>query len=333
MAVNDRRYNEEDNMAELNFAVTSDLTPIQNMTVASNAADVLATVRELVAPYKNLVVTPETRREAKNDLARLRRLRTNIDEQRKAVDKVFAAPAKLFKGQCVDPIIREIDDAIGPIDAQVKAQEEAERQERMDALRAFFEANNTGAAAGYAEWDKIAARHPEWKNKSCSDTQAQNAILLEIANVERGIKALSGPGYEEKYRVPMIDKFLEKYDLSEATMLYTTLKQREAEEAARQQREAERARAEAERKLREAEEARQRRQIAAETTQALNREFTRAETETPTAAEDGGDAPVQTAPAVKRVEFWVEVTREQSKALGRFLRENGIRYGAIGREG
>lgn len=331
MAVDNRRYNEEDNMAELNFAVTSDLTPIQNMTVASNSADVLAAVRELVAPYKNLVVTPETRREAKNDLARLRRLRTNIDEQRKAVDKVFDAPKKQFKGQCVDPILAEIDAAIGPIDAQVKAQEEVERQERMDALRAFFEANNTGAAAGYAEWDKLAARHPEWKNKSCSDTQAQNAILLEIANVERGIRALSGPGYEEKYRVPMIDKFLEKYDLSEATMLYTTLKQREAAEAERQQREAERARAEAERKLREAEEARQRRQIAAETTQALNREFTRAEAETPTAAEDGGDAPVQTVPAVKRVEFWVEVTSEQAKALGRFLRENGIMYGAVKR--
>ena len=31
------------------------------------------------------------------------------------------------------------------------------------------------------------------------------------------------------------------------------------------------------------------------------------------------------------VEFWVRVTPEQSKALGRFLKENGIRYGAIRR--
>lgn len=332
MAVTDRRYNkQEDNMAEFEFTLKTDLAPIRDATVVANFDEALAAVRQIVATYQNLAVTPDTVREAAGDRARLRKLRDRIDDQRKAVKAAYMAPVDAYTA-AAKPILDEIDAAINNIDGQVKAFEERERQEKLGRLREFFDEQNA-KACGVVEWDKIAARHPEWKNKGCTEDKAKSDILTEFAGIERGIKALSGPGYEEKYRVPMIDKFLEKYDLYEATTLYTTLKQREAEEAARQQREAERARADAERKLREAEAERQRRQIAAETAQALNREFTRAETETSTAAEDGGDAPIQTAPAVKRVEFWVEVTSEQAKALGRFLRENGIRYGAIGREG
>ena len=330
MAVTDRRYNkQEDNMEELNFEVQTDLAPIREMTVASNSGEVLAAVRELVAPYKNLVVTPETRKAAKDDLACLRRLRKQIDEQRKAVDAVFAAPAKLFKSERVDPILREIDEAINPIDAQVKAQEEAERQEELATLREFFDAENE-KAYNVVEWDKIAARHPEWKNKGCTEEKAKSDILTEFAGIERDLQAIHSPAYEQ-YRAMMIEKYCERYNLADAINVYTQIKRREAMEAERKKRKEEEARAAAERRLMEAEAERQRRQNASETTQAINREFTRAETETSTAAEDGGDAPIQTVPAVKRVEFWVEVTSEQAKALGRFLRENGIMYGAVKR--
>lgn len=330
MAVTDRRYNkQEDNMAELSFEIMTDLAPVRDMTVVSNSEAVLAAVRQIVAPYKNLVVTPETRREAKNDLARLRRLRTNIDEQRKAVDKVFDAPKKRFKSERVDPILAEIDAAIDPIDEQVKKQEEEDRQEKLGKLRAYFDEQNA-KACGVVEWDKIAARHPDWKNKGCTEDKAKSDILTEFAGIERDLQAIHSPAYEQ-YRPVMIEKYCERYNLADAINVYTQIKRREAMEAERKKREEEEARAAAERKLMEAEAERQRRQIAAETAQALNHEFTRAETETPTAAEDGGDAPVQTAPAVKRVEFWVEVTSEQAKALGRFLRENGIMYGAVKR--
>ena len=318
-------------MAEQEFQILTNLAPVREMTVASNAAEILEAVKQITAPYKSLVVTPETRRSAKDDLARLRRLRTRIEEQRKAVDAIFKTPAQQFKTNCVDPILREIDEAINPIDAQVKAQEAAERQERMDALRAFFEANNTGVAAGFAEWEKIAAKHPEWKNKSCSESQAKNAILLEINEIERGIRAISGNGYEERYRAPMLERFKENYNLADATMLYTDIKRQEAEMEARRQKETERARAEAERKLREAEAERQRREIAAETTNALNREFTRAEAESTEAAGSGGEAaapaPVPN-PTVQRkvVEFRVVADPAAAKALGAFLRGNGIRY-------
>lgn len=302
---------------ELSFVVSTDLAPVRDMNIVSNSKDVLAAVREIVAPYKNLVVTPETRKAAKDDLARLRRLRTNIDEQRKATKKICTAAYDRFEKEEIKPILAEIDEAISPVDAQVKAQEAAEVQEKLDGLRAYFNAVNNKEAAGFADFDKIAKRHPDWKNKGCSVTKAQNDIQSEISNIERGIRALSGKGYEERYRAPMLEKFRERYDLSDATIYYTDIKKREA--------------AEAERKLREAEAERQRREIATQATQALQREFTNAAAETPAEPGNAEQETTSAAPAVKRVEFWVEVTGEQAKALGAFLKANGIKYGAVKR--
>lgn len=317
-------------MAEFEFTLKTDLAPIRDGTVVANFDEALAAVRQIVAPYQNLAVTPDTVREAAGDRARLRKLRDRIDDQRKAVKAAYMAPVDAYTA-AAKPILDEIDAAINNIDGQVKAFEERERQEKLSRLREFFDEQNA-KACGVVEWDKIAARHPEWKNKGCTEDKAKSDILTEFAGIERDLQAIHSPAYEQ-YRLVMIEKYCERYNLADAINVYTQIKRREAMEAERKKREEEEARAAAERKLMEAEAERQRRQIATETTNALNREFTRAETETPAAAEDGGDVPVQTAPAVKRVEFWVEVTREQSKALGRFLRENGIRYGAIGREG
>ena len=337
-------------MEELNFTVTTDLAAVRDMTVAANSKEVLAAVRSLVAPYKNLVVTPETRREAKNDLARLRRLRTNIDEQRKAVDRIFSGPAKLFKGECVDPILQEIDAAIGPIDAQVKEQEKAEQEEKLNGLHAYFDEKNNGVAAGFAEWDKIAARHPEWKNKGCSEDRAKSDIQMELANVERGIKALSSPAYD-RYRGAMLDKFAERYDLTDAINVYTNIQLREAQDAERKKREAERARAEAEAKLmasvqatgdagREgrADSPRYADETGRDLTQALNREFTRAGNENAGAADVDCHGPVpgprndgveNTAVMRKEVVFRVVADSDQAKALGGFLRGSGIEYEII----
>ena len=318
-------------MAELSFQVTTDLAPVRDMAIVSNSAEVLAAVREIVSPYKNLVVTPETRREAKNDLARLRRLRTNIDEQRKAVKKICTAAFDRFETEEIKPILAEIDAAIAPVDAQVKAQEAAEVQEKLDGLRAYFDSVNVNEGKGFAEFDKIAKRHPDWKNKGCTVERAESDIQVELAAIEQGVRAIRSPAYGQ-YAAAMLEKYSEDYRLADAINVYTQIKRREEMERNVAQREAERAKAEAERKLREAEE-RQRREIAAETTNALNREFTRAATETQAEPGNAAQETAPAAPAVKRVEFWVEVTGEQAKALGAFLKANGIRYGAVKREG
>lgn len=314
----------------MEFKIITDLAPFEALEIQTNAAEIEKEIAEKVSIYEKMVVTPETKAAAKQDLANLRKVVGAIDQTYTTARAILLRPAEGLKSQR-ERLKNIVNGAIDNLDTQVKRFDEQERQEKLGKLREFFDKQNA-KAYGVAEWDKIAARHPDWKNKGCTEDKAKSDILTEFAGIERDLQAIYSPAYEP-YRAMMIEKYCERYNLADAINVYTQIKRREAMEAEWKKREEEEARAAAERKLMEAEAERQRRQIAAETAQALNREFTRAETETPTAAEDGGDAPIQTATAVKRVEFWVQVTSEQAKALGNFLRENGIMYGAVKREG
>lgn len=305
-------------MAELKFAVQTDLARIENTPVLANFDEALAAVKEIVAPYQNLVVTPETVRNAASDRARLRKLREAVDGQRKAVKECYMKPVNEFT-TAAKPILDEIDKAVNNIDVQVKAFEEQERKDKMDALRAFFAEKNTGAGADFADFDKIAARHPDWKNKGCTPEKAQSDIIIELSGIDRGIMALRG--YPDTYRAMMLEKFAERYDLADAINVFTQIKRREEQEKALAQREAERkAREEAERAAAK----------DGETDSSASLGMTGEERIATVPMEPRNDESAD-RPAVRHIEFWVEVTPEQGKALGAWLKANGIKYGSVRR--
>lgn len=310
----------------MEFKIITDLAPFEALEIQTNAAEIEKEIAEKVSIYEKMVVTPETKAAAKQDLANLRKVVAAIDQTYTTARAILLRPAEGLKGQR-ERLKNIVNGAIENLDTQVKDFDEQERQEKFGRLRAFFDEQNA-KAYNVAEWDKIAARHPDWKNKGCTEDKAKSDILTEFAGIERDLQALQSQAYEQ-YRAMMIEKYCERYNLADAINVYTQIKRREAMEADRKKREEEEARAAAERKLREAEAERQRRQIAAETTKALNREFTRAADENPAQGNESGESAQNEAPQTRRVEFWVEVTREQSVKLGRFLRENGIKYGAI----
>ena len=307
-------------MAELKFAVQTDLARIENTPVLANFDEALAAVKEIVAPYQNLVVTPETVRNAASDRARLRKLREAVDGQRKAVKECYMKPVNEFTA-AAKPILDEIDKAVNNIDVQVKAFEEQERKDKMDALRAFFAEKNTGAGADFADFDKIAARHPDWKNKGCTPEKAQSDIIIELSGIDRGIMALRG--YPDNYRAMMLEKFAERYDLADAINVFTQIKRREEQEKALAQREAERkAKEEAERAAAK----------DGETDSSASLGMTEEERIATVPMEPRNDESAG-RPAVRHIEFWVEVTQEQGKALGAWLKANGIRYGKVQKGG
>lgn len=310
-------------MAELKFAVQTDLARIENTPVLANFDEALAAVKEIVSPYQNMVVTPETVRNAASDRARLRKLREAVDGQRKAVKECYMRPVNEFTA-AAKPILDEIDKAVNNIDVQVKAFEEQERNEKMDGLRAFFAEKNTGAGADFADFDKIAARHPDWKNKGYTPEKAQNDIHIELAGIDRGIMALRG--YPDNYRAMMLEKFAERYDLADAINVFTQIKRREEQEKAAAQREAERKAAE--QKARE--EAERAAAKDGETDSSASLGMTGEERIATVPMEPRNDESAA-LPAVRHIEFWVEVTPEQGKALGAWLKANGIKYGSVRR--
>lgn len=296
-------------MAE--FEIKTDLKTIQEQSVAANFDEALAAVRELVAPYKAMVVTPDTLKNAEKDRAALRRMRDRFEETRKAVKKACMEPYTRFETQ-IKEITGEIDGAVENIDDQVKAFEEQARNEKMTRLRAYFDAVNAKSAEGFAEFDKIAAKHPDWKNKGCSEEKAQNDIQLELANVEMGLQALRSPAYGPHVDA-MMERFAQSYNLADAINTYNQIKRRE------------------ERRV-EAEQRASRQAVRPQQTEqnAPTYETTREAEERPAeAAQSAPETIPAQEPELKRIEFWVEITREQGRLLGAFLRSNGIRYGSV----
>lgn len=306
-------------MAE--FQITTDLAVIRDFTVAANFDELLAAVAEIAAPYEAMVVTPDTVRNAAADRAKLRKLQSRIDEQRKAVKAACMAPADAF-AEKIKPALDRIGAAIENLDRQVKAYEAHEAEEKMARLREYFEQNVREGSRDYADWEKISARHKDWKNKSKGEDQCRNDIQVELMNIDRSLDALRG--YPEQYKVPMLEAFARNYDLADSLAVYQNMKRREetervlAENAARRKEAFEQAKADLEETPSPATTA------AYALASALNREVNRAAAEN---AAERDEEPVNE----RYVEFWVRVTPEQSKALGRFLKENKISYGAIRR--
>lgn len=301
-------------MAE--FVITTDLAPIQNTIVEANFDEIIRAVQERVAPYKALVVTAETVRSAKNDLAELRRFEKQIDGYRKTIKEAFMAPVNAY-AERVKPALEAIQGAVESINAQVKAFDEAETQKKLEEAAAYFRDEAKPDTLDYVSFEKLHGRHPEWKNKGATIERVKSDIQTELAGIERDLTAIRA--HDEKYRAVMLDAYKGSLSLTDALGKYASVKRAEELEKARAEREAE-CRAAEER------EAEARRQAAARAREAL-------ESAEPAPMPQIEATPEPAQPEILVRDFRVWATREQLNALGAFLKANGIRYGKVPKEG
>lgn len=307
-------------MAE--FMVKTDLAPVTTLVIEANWDEIKTELAEKVAAYEKMVVTPEGISAAKSDLAALRRVSKQIDEARLAWKREYMKPMDEFEAKCKE-LKTVVSGGIENLDGQIKGFEKQEQENKLRELESFFDEHMTADLDGYVDFEKIRAMNPKWVNKGYDIKAAQNDILMAISHVQNGIQALRG--YPEEFRTALLDAFKEKLDLADVVQKYARLMEIRANEMRREQ---ERKKAEEQRKEAEAAQSRER---AAETAQEPEREFTRPEREETETASGLNEAAVIEAPSVKRVEFWVEITPEQGKALGAWLKSNGIRYGSVKR--
>lgn len=307
-------------MAE--FTVTTDLSVLRGLQIKANFDELKAALTEKVESYRTMLVTPENTAAAKSDLANLRRVQRDIDTVRLAWKREYMAPWDEFEAKCKE-LKAVLDSGISNLDTQVKAFEEAEVNEKLDELRQFFEETVLPATRPYADFEKIAAKYPRWKNKTYDMTAAKNDIQITLAEIDRGLNALRG--MEEPYKTTMLAKFADTYRLDDAMNVMAQMKRQEQMEQARLETEA---------RMKVAEEARKAAEAARMAQDASNeqeRELTPPEAENHAVLKNEREEAIQTEEATRRVEFWVEITASQGKMLGDFLRGNGIRYGAIRR--
>lgn len=147
---------------------------------------------EGVAPYKNLVVTEDNLKESKADLATLRKVRTELDDKKKAVKKAFMEPYTQFENK-VKECFAIIDEPIQSIDGAVKGFEAERKAARKEECRKIYE-SEVGEWAEFIPFDRIF--NEKWLNATAKDKDIVDAVQAEIIRVQNDINAIHALGSE-----------------------------------------------------------------------------------------------------------------------------------------
>ena len=189
-----------------------------------NLEQLKAEIAPKMEEYRSLIVTEDGIKAAKADKAKLNKFKKVIDDQRIAVKKQCLMPYESFEKEC-----RELEALIiapiAAIDAQIKAFEEAEKDKKYAELQSYFESVND---VEFLNLDDVL--NQKWGNKTLSINTLKEEISANIS------------------RTPIVNKFIEKKELS-PTLVYASQlesdlareKKRKAEMEARQRENAENA--------------------------------------------------------------------------------------------
>lgn len=268
-----------------------------------NLAALKAELTPKLGYYNKLVVTADSIKAAKADKAALNKLKTAIEDQRKAVKKQYLEPYTILETQCKE-VVALIDAPISAIDKQIKVFEEMDDNNKYKELTEAFEKLEP------PEWIKLEdVLNPKWKNK----TQKTDALITELTAAVKelvdGIEKISEMYKDEPYLLSITEFFKQHKDFSKtavyAAQMNTAYKKEQAAKAA--------AEAAAQNTLQNAPQG----AAAVSNESILPQQQTQQETQ-----------PEQPQKLFKG-KFEVEGTKEQIIALGNYMKANGIKFTTI----
>lgn len=261
-------------------------------TIDFNFEELKAQLAENLEPYANMVVTADTIKAAKEDRARLNKLREALETKRKEVKKECMAPYLGFEAR-VKELVGLIDQSIAVYDGQLKGFEEKRRAEKRAAVLAVYE-DTIGELRALLPFDKLWRN--EWYNAGVSMKKIREAIVAAEDKAASDLDVLATVESEFVEAVKL--KYLEELDLNAALA-----------ERVRLQEQAKR--------LREYEE--QRRAAAAQ-------EASAPPPAPAPAPESVPEEPVAEDEEVYLLRFECQVTMEQAAELAAWLKDRNIPY-------
>lgn len=144
-------------MEELKIKIEQAGTIETNLEVLKNE------LSEIAKNYEGIVVGEDDVSLAKQDLARLRKLRTEIEDKRKQIKKEWNTPYLDFENK-VKEALTIIDTPISEIDKQVKVYEQKEKEKKAEKIREIYNENVSDEIKPYLSFE--AAFNERWLNKS-----------------------------------------------------------------------------------------------------------------------------------------------------------------------
>lgn len=300
----------------MEFAITTDLTPLKEFNISANFEECQAWLEENLAPYRGMVVTEEGIGAAKKYRANIRSVAARIDECRKLAKAAALASYTPFEEKC-KALTALCAESADNLDGQIKAVDERRRTEKLEALRAFYD-ERIGELGEFLPWEAIFDKR--WGNATFSEEQAHKDILVAISKCESSLESIRG--LHSEFEPALLEEYKQHHDLPTVLKKDQALKrvkeieeQRKAEQAYRRQ---------------QAEAARAAEEVArAERVQAVV-EAARAIQTSPVVSE-----PVKAAvkaamePQPVTLSFRVTGTVEQLNGLRDYMKTNGIAFGRV----
>lgn len=135
--------------------------------------------------YVNLIYDDNQMKEAKKDVANLRKFTKALSDERIKVKKDLLKPYEDFEKK-INELTGIVNAAINNIDSQIKQTEEQKKQEKITAIERYFEENC------HIDWLKFnQIFDPRWANASVSLKSVCEAINATIEQIKKDLASLS----------------------------------------------------------------------------------------------------------------------------------------------
>jgi hypothetical protein len=217
-------------------------TQVKRGEIINNFADIRAQVAAKVAPYMGLIFGDDDIRDAKGTLAELRKMRSAIEDKRKAIKKQWNEPYDEFEKE-VRQITEIIDGPIGEIDAQIKDYEErrrlAKREECEAIVSAVVESIEDEGERDFVKACSIVFDE-RWLNATTATTQVEKDVQAQVDKILADSRTITEVCEDDDMLTELLVEYQGSKDLAGVLMKRKRLvEQRDAAERLRASRQAE----------------------------------------------------------------------------------------------
>lgn len=274
------------------------ISPLKKMeAIKFNYEELKGGLQESLKKYQNLVYTSQNIKEAKDDRATLNALKKSLNDEKIKIKKEFEVPYKDFEDK-IKELIELVDKPASEIDKQVKIFEEAEKVKKRESIENIY-AENIGSYADLIPLQQI--YDSRWENKTYKETDIKKEIQDIVKKADSDIKVIAELKSEFEFQVK--DTYFRTLDLGQALVekqrlekqkeLLTTIKQQQVEVKV----------------------------------DSINNIDSVDSVRYAVGIDNSNEESTSVEEKMISVAFRVECTESQLKALGEFMKANGIKYG------
>lgn len=272
------------------------ISPLQKMeAIKFNYEELKEGLKNSLTKYKNVVYTPETIKEAKDDRARLNSLAKSLNDGKINIKKEFMVPYDEFEGK-IKELIELVKEPANEIDAQVKAFEEKEKEKKRSEIEKIYQ-ENIGEYENLILLEKI--YDSRWENKTYKLTDIKKEIQDIVKKADSDLKIINSQ--QTEFLLNIKDVYFNTLDLGQALV--------------------EKERLEKQKELLKPKE---------EIVEAVVEEPAHNDDAVDAmryAVDTAVEESKQLEEKIVKITFTVECTESQLLALGQYMKANGIKYG------